>query len=109
MRGKVSFKAGGEEHVLHFTTNRLCELEERTGKSVMKYAAMLESPGTITLSDLRQLMEVGSGCPQERAGDLIDAIGLQKAVEIIMRALTAAFGIADEGRTDTEKPKTGAD
>ena len=47
MRGKVRFTVGEAEHVLHFTINRLCDLEDETGESVMHYAEALGKPGAM--------------------------------------------------------------
>ena len=41
MRGRVSFTAGGKEHGLQFTTNRLCSLEEQSGRSTVDFAVAL--------------------------------------------------------------------
>lgn len=93
MRGKVRFTVGEAEHVLHFTVNRLCDLEEETGESVMHYAEALGQPGAIGLRDVRRLMRFGLGSTEAEAGDIVQEIGLQRSVALIGEALAAAFDI----------------
>lgn len=98
MRGEVRFKAGEVEHSLRYTTNRLCALEGETGRSVMAFAEALSKPGAVSLSDVRLLLRAGLDCSDVQAGDIIDEIGLQGAVEVIGKGFAAAFDIDDKGK-----------
>ena len=120
MRGKVTFEAGGKEHVLRFTTNRLCDLEEQSGRKVMDFAEALGKPGGLSFVDVRLLMKIGLGVgavnhdvlgspsAKETVGDLIDEIGLNGAVNLIARAFAEAFGAGDEVGAGAGKTTAGA-
>lgn len=96
MRGGVDFEAHGKTQTLRFTTNRLVALEDKAGRTIQQVAASMQG-GAVSFADLRLMMQVGTGMPSaESAGDMIDEIGLARAVELIGAALTAAFGQADQ-------------
>lgn len=90
-RGEVAFKAGGTGYTLKFSSNAICELEERLNKSLNVIVTDLER-----LSTLRALLWAGlrANMPDvtmAQAGDIIDQAGIAAATEIIGRALSAAF------------------
>jgi Phage tail tube protein, GTA-gp10 len=110
MRGQVTFTAGGVERALQFTTNRLCQLEEDTGKGVLVFAEALGTPGGVSIKDLRLLMRAGmDGAPTlAEVGDVIDEIGIQAAIVLIGKAFNAAFDLGDVGNAGSGKSKAGA-
>lgn len=120
MRGKVTFAADGGEHVLQFTTNRLCDLEEQSGRTVIEFAAALSQPGSLSFVDIRLLMQIGLGMgavnnqalgspsSKEAVGNLIDEIGLTQAVTLVARAFAEAFDIKAAAAGGTGKAKAGA-
>jgi hypothetical protein len=106
MRGRVTFTALGREHALHFTTNALCALEERSGLSFRAWAEKLQ--GDLSLRDMRLLFAVGVGVPEDEAGGIIDDVGVVAAGGLIGRAMTAAFGEAEPEAPPEGKPKAAA-
>jgi hypothetical protein len=111
MRGKVTFTAGDKDYSLRFTTNRLCQLEEDTGKGVMAFAAELSQAGGVSIKLLRLLMRAGlEGAPSAAdVGDIIDAVGIQASIVLIGRAFNAAFDLGDKpAEADLGKPVAGA-
>ena len=117
MRGRVTFSAGGVEHCLQFTTNRLCDLEAQSDRKVIDFAEALGQPGGLSFIDIRLLMQIGLGMGagdaqvlgapsgKENAGDIIDEIGLPKALTLISQAFAAAFGV-DETKAAVAGAKT---
>lgn len=120
MRGKVTFAADGAEHVLQFTTNRLCDLEEQSGRTVMDFAQALGEPGGLSFVDIRLLMQIGLGMgavnnqafgspsTKEAVGGLIDEIGLTQAMTLIARAFAEAFNIKAGAAGGAGKTTAGA-
>ena len=105
MRGRVSFTAGGKEHGLQFTTNRLCSLEEQSGRSTVDFAVALSGPDGAPLRDVRLLLQVGLGGAMTLAevGDIIDEIGFKTAIEIAVKALHKAFDLPAPEETGAGK------
>jgi len=116
MRGRVTHEAGGRQIALRFTTNRLCALEESTGRSVMDWARAMESASGLSMSDLRVLVQHAydgeAALTREQAGDLLDDLGLIVAGELVGRALQLAFTGGAEAGPDKAgaagKPKAAA-
>ena len=95
MRGRVHFNAGGRDLELRFTTNALCRIEEKTGKAFGEIAAALA--GNVRISDLRVLFWAGVDLPTlDEAGNIIDDLGMARAVELLGEAITAAFPDAEK-------------
>jgi hypothetical protein len=100
--GRVAFEAAGKSETLHFTTNRLCALEDKVGLTTIEVASELAlgktQPLGVSKRTLRGLYWAGAG---ERtlgeAGDLVDAIGHHRAVAIAIEAFDAAFPDAEDG------------
>ncbi len=96
---------------MRFTTNRLCQLEEESGRTVMDYAADLGEPGKISFIEIRRLLRIaaGEGMTQEQAGDVVDELGATRALAAIAEALQKAFaGDKVTEVTATGKTKAGA-
>lgn len=93
MRGRVPFTVGERELALRFTTNRLCDLEENTGISVLQFVKKMENPELITFSDVRRLMQAGleGEVSLNEAGEIADEIGVNVAIALIAKAFGAAF------------------
>lgn len=91
MRGGVTFDALGEAREVRFTTNAICRLEERAGKSLEAVLADTAEPGRRTLA-FRLLIWAGlGGVTLEDAGDIMDEIGPVEVDRIIAEALRKAF------------------
>jgi len=111
----VPFEAGGKDYKLRYTTNRLVALEAATGKDIMAWAESFapngDKPKVPSFTDMRTLFHAGLW-PQvgaEDAGDLMDAIGLEKVGTLIGEAFMAAFEISAQGAAgDAQNPRPAA-
>lgn len=95
-RGEVAFKVADAEYTLKFSTNAICELEERLDKGLNVIVANMER-----LTTVRALLWAGLRAKHpevtiQQAGEMIDRSGMAAATEIIGKALTAAFPPVDE-------------
>ena len=91
MRGGVTFDALGQPYELRFTTNALCRLEERTGKSLEIVLSETGMDGRRTTA-FRALLWAGIGTVTlETAGEIIDEIGFAEVDRIIAEGLKLAF------------------
>jgi hypothetical protein len=111
MRGKVTFEAAGQEYALRFTTNRLCDLEEEAGESIMAICARMENPEAVKFTDLRRIFRAGlvGKFTVAEAGDILDDIGVELGLVLASEAMAAAFDIGDQKPGGAAgKPKTGA-
>lgn len=95
-RGEISFEADGQVWTLRVDTNAMCEIEDLTGKGVAEISKLLGSEKTATISLLRAvfcgaLRSRHADVTAKRAGELIDAIGVQSAGEMIGEAFNLAF------------------
>jgi hypothetical protein len=102
-RGHVSFEAGGRTWTLVYSINALIEIEESLGVAVKDVGRILSSPDGVPLKTLRTLFRCGlvdhhPEVDDKTAGVLMSEIGLNgEAVEVMARALNAAFPPADPG------------
>ena len=91
MRGGVTFDALGKPREFKFTTNAICRLEERAGKSLQDVLADTAEGGRRTVA-FRLLLWAGLGdLTLDDAGDIIDDIGLAEVDRIIAEGLKLAF------------------
>jgi hypothetical protein len=93
MRGGVTFDALGKPREFKFTTNAICRLEERAGKSLQEVLADTaggkDQKRTVAF---RLLMWAGLGdLTLDDAGDIMDDIGLAEVDRIIAEGLKLAF------------------
>lgn len=91
MRGGVTFDALGKPREFKFTTNAICRLEERAGKSLQEVLADTAEGGRRMVA-FRLLMWAGLGdLTLDDAGDIMDDIGLAEVDRIIAEGLKLAF------------------
>jgi hypothetical protein len=91
MRGGVTFDALGKPREFKFTTNAICRLEERAGKSLQDVLADTAEGGRRMVA-FRLLMWAGLGdLTLDDAGDIMDDIGLAEVDRIIAEGLKLAF------------------
>lgn len=95
MRGGIPFDALGKRHELRFTTNALCRIQDRTGKSMKDILGELADPKMI-LPTYRLLIAEGAGVTLEDAGDIMDDIGMAKVDDLVAAALKLAFPPAED-------------
>lgn len=93
---QIEFEAMGKTRALRFTTNRIVQLEEKAGRGI---GAIAGGMGDGKIGDVRLMIACGMGVKPDDAGDIIDDIGLQRAVELLGQALQAAFPDADQSDT----------
>ena len=101
--GKVTFEAGGRTRSLQFTTNRLCLLEDKTGKTPLDIAVELEMNPRI--GTLRAMFWAGMGegdMTLDAAGDVMDELGRARAIAVARDAFEAAFPSKEEDAGDKE-------
>jgi hypothetical protein len=93
MRGGVTFDALGKPREFKFTTNSICRLEERAGKSLQEVLAdTAGGKDTKRTVAFRLLMWAGLGdLTLDDAGDIMDDIGLAEVDRIIAEGLKLAF------------------
>ncbi|WP_396190307.1 GTA-gp10 family protein [Flavobacterium sp.] len=90
-RGEVALAVADTEYTLKFSTNAICELEDRLDKGLNLIVANMER-----LTTVRALLWAGLRAKHPdvtitQAGEIIDRIGMAQATEVIGKALTAAF------------------
>lgn len=103
--GKVTFEAGGHARTLQFTTNRVCLLEDKLGKTTLDVATELQfNP---RMGTIRAMLWAGLGegdMTLEAAGGIIDEIGKAKATGLVREAFAAAFPKPEENVEGGENP-----
>jgi hypothetical protein len=99
MRGRVPFQVAGREYALHFTINRICQLEEDSGKSILELARALDGGRDIRFTDLRMMLRAGltTEVSLAEAGDMVEEIGVNQALALITKAFSDAFDAKDGG------------
>jgi hypothetical protein len=96
MRGGVAFDALGKPREFKFTTNAICRLEERAGKSLQDVLSDTAEGGRRMVA-FRLLMWAGLGdLTLDDAGDIMDVIGLAEVDRIIAEGLKLAFPPKDQ-------------
>jgi hypothetical protein len=96
MRGGVTFDALGKPREFKFTTNAICRLEERAGKSLQDVLADTAEGGRRMVA-FRLLMWAGLGdLTLDDAGDIMDDIGIAEVDRIIAEGLKLAFPPKDQ-------------
>lgn len=96
-RGEVTFKVADAEYVLKFSTNAICELEDRLDKSLNVIVANMERLATVRALLWAGLRAHHPDVTLPQAGEIIDRSGMAAATEAIGKALNAAFPTPSEG------------
>jgi hypothetical protein len=93
-RGEVSIEADGKRYVLVYSTNAICELEDRLDDGVAalsKLALAGKRFKIIRTVFLCGLLDNHPELTEKDAGRIIDAISLDKADALIVEAFGLAF------------------
>lgn len=99
LKGEVGFTVAGGDFVLAYDFNALCTLEEDLGVGVEEIGEKLNS-----VSSLRTVFRAGLEAKHGRmtdieAGRMIHEVGVQKAGELVVKAIQGAFPAAStEGK-----------
>ena len=105
--GTVRFEAAGERHTLRFGINVLCEIEDRLGVTMAQLSETMKDG--LAIKSLRTIVAAGvdGGIADATAGDLIDAIGVARAGELVGEAMQAAFPAHSEDAARPQKAAAG--
>lgn len=105
--GEVSFEVAGARYVLRYGINELCQLEDRLQIDVTDLAEKMARG--LNMRTLRTMFACGlsDGKTDAEAGALIDAIGLQRAGELVGQALQASFPQAEAKPANPRKAAAG--
>ncbi len=111
LRGIVDVQAGGKTVRLHYTTNAICEFEDREKTGFSEFLVAFSGSaagGGQSITGLRKLIWAGMIEHQPEstlrdAGALIDALGgASQAAKVLQAAITAAMpdAAADTGSAE---------
>lgn len=102
MRG-VDFEADGKVWTLRYGINALCALEGLTGRKAMDVLAGLDGD-SMQMADFRTVFQAGitEKISGDAAGDIIDAIGIPMAADLLGKAVKLAFPDAVPGEAQAE-------
>jgi len=109
VKGEVPLEAGGKRYVLVLNTYALASIERRMKMSWPKLIqrAALEGWGVEeTLATLQAaLYKYHRGMTEEQVGEIVDEVGLEKANEALIEAITLMSPKLG-GQVDENPPKT---
>jgi hypothetical protein len=90
----VAFEAGGSARLLRYDFNALCRVEDVFGCDINSAIALLSpESGAPNMRDVRKLFCAGLGgvVTLEKAGEIIEELGIEKCVAMIGDAFARAF------------------
>lgn len=101
-RGEVDVEVPSGTWTLRFSTNAICELEDREDCGIGEIIARLDDPARMRMSLLRTLVWAGlrdkhPDLTVEQAGDIITDAGMSAMVGKLGEAFQLAFPDADGG------------
>jgi hypothetical protein len=107
-RGERTVEIDGAEFRLRFSINAICELEDQADQPIEEIGTRLSS-GRAGVRDIRllwwaALRDAHGTVDLKGAGELIDRVGLEKAIATIGEVLADAFPAADSG-TQKKTPR----
>ena len=107
VRGEVAFQSGDEEYTFLLDFNALCDLEEDM-PGLMDGKVELKSPTLIRKVFLVGLQARHPGLTEREAGDLVHAVGLDGAADLISQSFKASFPAAKGDKRPPQKRSPGA-
>jgi len=110
-RGEVSFRVDGKEYTLRYSTNALCELEDKLDLGIHEIAQRLANKETLRLKMVRAVLWAGlrdhhPDLTIEEAGELVSKAGMVDLLDKVGEAFTRSFG-GGEG-TEARPPAASA-
>jgi hypothetical protein len=108
----VPLSHDGVTYNLRFTTNALCELEEKLGESVMQVASRMQNVENIRVATMRAmfwagLLDQNPEMTEAEASRIMDDIGLFRAFELCGEAFGKAFPASTGGPLAAGKRQNG--
>jgi hypothetical protein len=103
-KGEVEFTLDKKVYTLCFTTNSLCELEDKLGVSILQRNEVKANLKHTRSFFWAALIEHQQGVTEEEAGKLMDRLGLKEAVELANKAFVLTFPVA-EGNGPLAEPR----
>lgn len=99
-RGEVSFEALGQSWTMKLGTNAMCELEDRTGKTIVEIGDMLDNEKSFSMGLLRDifmcaLLDHHEDVSKKEAGRIIDDLGMKVAVDKVRDSFLKALPEAE--------------
>lgn len=101
-RGSVPFEADGGKYALRYSTNAIVEFQDETKLTLADGLATLRG-GSIDFKMLRALLWAGLRDMDKslaEAGDILDALGVQRTYECVQEAVSLAFPPPPEEEKD---------
>jgi hypothetical protein len=95
-RGEVGFEAGGRRHVLRMGMNAICTLEAELGLSIVEIAEKLRTSRQMLLLRTVFRAALAEGASDDEAGELIDEVTINRAVELLGEAFQLSFPPGDD-------------
>lgn len=89
-RGTINFEVDGEGYSLRLGTNQLAEAEEAFGLPINAIIKKMQGDD-VKVFDLRRFFAIAASLPATEAGELMDAVGIDRAGELLGEAMAAAF------------------
>lgn len=90
-RGEVALRAAETDYTIKFSTNAICEVEDRLDKGLNTIIANMERVTTVRALLWAGLRAHHPDMTLAGAGEIIDRVGMAPVTEAIGKALTAAF------------------
>ncbi len=95
-RGEVVFEVDGKPCTLRLNTNALCSLEHELDLSVDQISARMIQGYLSVLRSVLRVALVDRTMTHEEVGDMIDILGPQRTVEVLVQAFKLAFPSPEE-------------
>lgn len=95
-RGEVTLRGGDQEYTIKFSTNAICEVEERLDKGLNTIIANMERVTTVRALLWAGLRTHHPDVTVAGVGEIIDRCGMAAATEALGKALTLAFPNASQ-------------
>lgn len=107
-KGEVSFDVDGTSYTLRFSIDALIAVEDAFDMPFAEVGAMLEGAGR-RIRPVRALFWHGlrdrhPEITEAQAGELLTRLTLNAGLELVVRAVRAAFGISDDAAEAASRP-----
>lgn len=111
-RGEVDVEVPSGTYTMRFSTNAICELEDRVDLGIAEIIARLEDAARMRMSLLRAVVWAGlrGSRPDitiDQAGEVITEAGMTAIVEKVGEAFRLAFPDASGGGEARPRPRRG--